>query len=232
MISANVFVNITMFILLVVFFRKIISRFIDTHVSNEPILFGSRYLRGTDTNLVITSNTLDNPKRSRKITYNLWLNLENVSKSTGDIVGEKIDTVDVGKTIFNHNDNFKLYYNAQNSNLYFVVNKKILENCEIVVPQQKWFNLNIGLDGTIIDIYIDSELKKSVRASSVPAIPNGKITIICKQCTDNTKSGVYGYIDIFRYYNRYIEPDRVKEIYESGKPDKESNPSDNAFWWL
>ena len=230
MISANVFVNITMFILLVVFFRKIISRFIDTHVSNEPILFGSRYLRGTDTDLVITSNTLDNPKRSRKVTYNLWLNLENVSKSTGDIQD---------KVIFSQNDgNYKLLYNAQDSTLKFKINNK--ESCEIVVPQQKWFNLNIGLDGTIVDMYIDSELERSVRVSSVPPIPSGKLTIICKQCTQksgktkviNNKSGVYGYIDIFRYYNRYIEPDRVKEIYESGKPDKESNPSDNAFWWL
>jgi len=231
MISVSLFVNITILILLVVFFRKFISRFIEAHVSNEPLLFGSRSLRGTSSDLTINASILENSKRSRKVTYNVWLHLDNVGDSRGDISE---------KAVFNHNDNFSVVYAAKESELNFLIGNKKYPQCEIQVPQQKWFNLNIGFDGTIMDIYIDGELKKTVRLSIVPPIPNGKMTIVCKKCSQkvdrknnkNTKSGVYGDIDIFRYYNKYIEPDRVKEIYESSKPEKNNNPSDNAFWWM
>jgi len=228
MISISLFVNITILILLVVFFRKFISRFIDAHVSNEPLLFGSRSLRATSSDLVISSSILENSKRSRKVTYNCWLHLDNVGKSRGDISN---------KVIFNHNNNFSVVYAAKDSELNFLIGNKKYPQCEILVQQQKWFNLNIGFDGTIMDIYIDGELKKTVRLSVVPPIPNGKMTIVCKKCsqkagTPNSKSGVYGDIDIFRYYNKYIEPDRVKEMYESSKPEKNNKPSDNAFWWM
>ena len=88
-----------------------------------------------------------------------------------------------------------------------------------------------------MDIYIDGELKKSRRLSTVPAILDGNdpITIITKECTNVKKShpfsGVYGYIDIFRYFNDYIEPDRIKEMYESAAPEYNDNPSDSTFWW-
>ena len=230
MISVSLFVNITILILLVVFFRKIISRFIDTHVSNEPLLFGSRSLRGTSSDLVISANILDNPKKSRKVTYNLWLQLDNIGNSRGD-------TTD--KIIFNHNNNFRVVYNAKQSKLNFLIGKRKqkYKNCEIQVPQQKWFYINIGFEGTLMDIYIDGELKKTIRLDIVPDIPNGQITIVCKKCTQkvdksNSNSGVYGDIDIFRYFNRYLEPERVKEIYEASKPENNGQPSDNAFWWM
>jgi len=226
--NVNLFVNITIFILFVIFFRKIVGRFIDSHFVNEPLLFGPKYLRGTDTDLVITANVLENPNNVRDITYNLWLNLENVGSSVGDI-SEKL--------IFNHNDVYKLSYNAEKSILYFLINNKKVPNCEIKVPQQKWINVNIGVKDSIVDFYLNGELHNSVQLDIVPPIPKGKITIICKECTKKTggkniKSGVYGHIDIFRYFKEYIEPQRVKDIYEAEKPEKDSSPSDNVFWWF
>ena len=119
MISVSLFVNITILILLVVFFRKFISRFIDTHVSNEPLLFGSRSLRGTSSDLVINASILENSKRSRKVTYNVWLHLDNVGDSRGDISE---------KAVFNHNDNFSVVYAAKESELNFLHIRTSLES--------------------------------------------------------------------------------------------------------
>ena len=237
MISASLFVNITVLILLIVFFRKIITRFIESHVSNEPLLFGARYLRATDTDLTITAKILQNPKRSRKITYNLWLKLDNIGDDKGNTDLKTIFQHGKGPTARTTGRANGILYDAKNSKLLFLINNTILSSCSIQVPQQKWFNLNIGLDGTIMDIYIDGELKKSRRLSTVPAILDGNdpITIITKECTNAKKSnpfsGVYGYIDIFRYFNDYIEPDRIKEMYESAAPEYNDNPSDSTFWW-
>jgi len=228
--NANIFVNVSMLIILIVFFRKLISNFMEAHVTNQPLIFGSRYLRETKDNLDIKANVLENPSKSMKYTYNLWLFLENVSS-------ENIDSNNLNKEIFVHKPlsggagtiPFGLFYNHTSSTIYAEINKK---QYSIVVPQQKWINISINIDTTIVDFYLDSELVKSEKLTDITNIPGGYINLKTSCCAESgKKSGIYGYIDIFRYFNEYLKPERVKEIYLAGVPGKKDNPSDNTFWW-
>ena len=228
--NANIFVNISMLIILIIFFRKLIGNFMEAHVTNQPLVFGSRYLRETKENLDIKASILENPSKSMKYTYNLWLFFENISS-------ENIDSDNSDKEIFIHKSQsgtsganpFELFYNHKSSTIYAKINNT---KYSIVVPQQKWINISINIDTTIVDFYLDSELVKSEKLVNITNIPGGNIELITSCCAEESKkSGIYGYIDIFRYFNEYLKPDRVKEIYLAGVPGKNDNPSDNTFWW-
>ena len=226
--NTNIYVNIIMFIILFIYFKKLIGNFINAHITNKPLLLGSRYLREMTDNLDIKATILENSSRSSQYTYNLWLFLENISR-------ENIDSFSNIKKIFSHNDNgnketFSLSYDYTTSEL--IVNYSPKDT--ITVPQQKWVNISINLNVNMMDIYLDGKMVKSVKLETIPLTPGGIISLKCRSCSDtklDKTSGIYGYIDIFRYFNEYLTPEKVEDIYLSGLPDKNNNPSDNTFWW-
>lgn len=228
--NINIIVNIIIVILLIYFFYQIPNNFINTHVTNKPLVFGPKYLKDTENNLILNSEVLENKQNSKDYSYNLWLFVLN---DFGSLLKDN------DKLIFVHKDNgssetFSLLYNQKTSSLKYKMNNKIF-NVETEIPQRKWTNISINFQGKIMDIYINGKLENSLVLDFYPKTPSGPILLSSKECSDSNKkyneSGIPGYIDIFRYTNEYLDPDRVESIYNSENPVGEKSPSDNIFWW-
>jgi len=223
------FVNLLIIIILIVRYHQVFRYFMQTHVTDSPLILGPRYLRDSKSDLHLKSSVLENTTASKQYSYNLWLNMDNVNESTGSVKD---------KVIFSHGNSkipyFSLIYSADKSVLKYKFSDRLLDNAsETTLPQQTWVNISINIDQNLLDIYINGKLLKSRELTDYfPHPPSGFISLKCKECSnERNPSGVYGYIDIFRYYNEYLEPKRVKSMYEAGKPRDKEAPSDNVFWW-
>jgi hypothetical protein len=98
------------------------------------------------------------------------------------------------------------------------------------IPINKWFSLIMVMRGQTMDIYINGNVKKSLKLNSIPKQNYGDVYI-------NSFGGFSGYLSRLRYYDyalNYSEIDAVNKAGPNLMPVAESNenpPYLTANWW-
>lgn len=98
------------------------------------------------------------------------------------------------------------------------------------IPINKWFSLIMVMRGQTMDVYINGNVKKSLKLSSIPKQNYGDVYI-------NSFGGFSGYLSRLRYYDyalNYSEIDAVNKAGPNLMPVAESNenpPYLTANWW-
>ncbi len=107
-----------------------------------------------------------------------------------------------------------LYPNTNKMNIRFNTYKNVYETCDIGnLPLNKWVHISIVLIGNSVDIYVNCNLKKRQKLSSVPKINDGDLYI-------NNFGGFNGFMSRFRYYNYAIDPFELDLICKMGPSEK------------
>jgi len=108
---------------------------------------------------------------------------------------------------------------------------EIAEHIDIEnIPINKWFSLIMVMRGQTMDIYINGNVKKSLKLNSIPKQNYGDVYI-------NAFGGFSGYLSRLRYYDyalNYSEIDAVNKAGPNLMPVAESNenpPYLTANWW-
>jgi hypothetical protein len=98
------------------------------------------------------------------------------------------------------------------------------------IPINKWFSLIMVMRGQTMDVYINGNVKKSLKLSSIPKQNYGDVYI-------NSFGGFSGYLSRLRYYDyalNYSEIDAVNKAGPNLMPVAENNenpPYLTANWW-
>lgn len=128
-------------------------------------LTGEKYLK--DSNANISHNDVAG-KNSAIFTYSIWLYVNTYG--------------DEDKIIFKRNKDVALYLDRTTATLKCLVGKDttsdIYEDTDAIdvtnnFPLQKWVHILISVDNTIVDVYLDGKLVKSVQIAQSVSIPEG-----------------------------------------------------------
>lgn len=101
------------------------------------------------------------------------------------------------------------------------------------IPVNKWFSLILVLRGQNMDIYINGNLKKSLKLSGIPKQNYGELYV-------NSFGGFSGFISKLRYYDwalNYSEIDGIQKtgpslrVEQSSIKDNERPPYLTPNWW-
>jgi len=172
------------------------------------------------------------PLHGTKFTFNFWIYIDNAPENVC-----KTYSYNNFIPIFNmsNNEQFKLEINQHNNQLKLILGVAELKSTidtkyihEFVIldklPNEKWINVSINIEDKYIDVFKDGILYNSFFS---PSIIKFVIPADLKFVRNN--DGFYGYLSKFRYFNKYIDYKRTRELYDSNK----SYPgSQDLFWWL
>ena len=85
----------------------------------------------------------------------------------------------------------------------------------VVLPLQKWVNVNITLIGSSLDVFMDGYLKYNFLLSGIPKIPKGNI-FVSPKLENNTPGGFNGYLSNLSYTNKSLSMPELIKIYKNG----------------
>lgn len=86
------------------------------------------------------------------------------------------------------------------------------------LPIQKWLNVSVILQLRNLDVFINGELKASLKFKTLPTYQSGNLFV-------NPNGGFQGYLSKFQYYNRKIDINEIRRNFRRGP--KNRNPLSN-----
>ena len=149
-----------------------------TFVSNTSSLITKIDLR--EEIKVISETDIPNSGSSR-YTYSTWIYVNTWNNnSTKSIISRGTRTVDNVSV-----NDFKLYLDSNTPSLKIDIYGKGANNIDVPqtitatnnFPIQRWTYVNVSVDSTIVDVYLDGKLIYSKQLEFVPFTPSGSITI-------------------------------------------------------
>jgi len=173
--------------------------------STASKLTGELYLMTTPTE--IPADKLSKPDSTR-YSYGIWLFVNTWNPPTGTDV----------RTIFYREADVHLYLDASDSlKLILKPTSTRTGGTEILLtnnfPIQKWVYIVMSIDNTIIDVYLDGKLVKSVAVSQVA--PNPEKPVKFDSLPSNTP-GWDAYISNFERITTPLDPRTVWDMYMKG----------------
>lgn len=222
----------------------------------EPIFINKQIFFNNINNKQKIIKTQDMPKAylGTNFTFNFWIFLENVSEN--ECKGSNYSDNTEIFNIYNSNNNsyFILELNQKDSSLNIKIINNIISNIGIKgdnididddllknlsseeknkdeiyhkvvhnLPNQKWMNISLNIENKYIDVYVNGRLYNSFYCfHNIELLPPGKLTF-------NNVNGMKGYISRFRYFNKTLTYERVKDLYDNGLRNPKQT---NILWWI
>lgn len=174
-----------------------------------------------------------NENKGIEFTWSVWIFIKDI-----------IDTEDKYRHIFSKGDNVVdtnginginapgLYLSPKLNKLVVVMNTFEVINEEIQIPDipmNKWVNVIIRCRNTILDIYINGTITRSVYLSGIPKQNYGNVYIA-------SHGGFDGYISNLWYYNHALGTSDIQRVSEKGPNTKlisrSSGINDTMFDYL
>jgi hypothetical protein len=160
-----------------------------------------------------------NEREGIEFTWSCWIYINDINTNPNsykcvfykgnDFVGAS----GVGNTGLNFPNNAPGLYIAPNTNNLVVVmntfndiNTKVTIND---IPIRKWFNVIIRCQNTLLDVYINGGIAKSLRLQGVPKQNYGDVYIA-------PNGGFDGYISNLWYYNSALTPTAINAMISNG----------------
>lgn len=160
-----------------------------------------------------------NERQGIEFTWSCWIYIKDINTNPNSYKcvfykgNDFVGTSDVGNTGLNFPNNAPGLYIAPNTNNLVVVmntfndiNTKVTIND---IPIRKWFNVIIRCQNTLLDVYINGGIAKSLRLQGVPKQNYGDVYIA-------PNGGFDGYISNLWYYNSALTPTAINAMISNG----------------
>ena len=165
-------------------------------------LTGEKHLKEANANIVHNDVA---GKNNAIFTYSIWLYVNTYG--------------DEDKIIFKRNKDVALYLDRSSATLKCLVGHEnagvdIYDKTDAIdvtnnFPLQKWVHILVSVDNTIVDIYLDGKLVKSVQISESVSIPEGGADIVFGANWD-------AYFAKFERYAKATDPKSAYDKYMEG----------------
>jgi hypothetical protein len=133
--------------------------------------------------------------------------------STSEFVGVNFPNNAPGLYITPNTNNLVIFMNTFND-----INTKVTIN---EIPINKWINVIIRCKNTLLDVYINGDISKSLQLNGVPKQNYGDVFIA-------ENGGFDGYISNLWYYDRALNPIEISNLVREG-PNTTMIGSNNAM---
>ena len=192
----------TIIVLGVILVLLIIYMMFQDYFTGANKLTGEKYLK--DSNANIPHNDVSG-KNSSIFTYSIWLYVNTYG--------------DEDKIIFKRNNDVALYLDRTTATLKCLVGEEnaqgdIYDNTNAIdvtnnFPLQKWVHIFISVDNTIVDVYLDGKLIKSVQITKSVSIPESGSDIVFGSNWD-------AYFAKFERHSKATDPKSAYDKYMEG----------------